>query len=111
MYQTFNGNIPQKIDKDFIKLSSVYKHYTRHTINKYHLPQANTCYGHKMLSFAGVKLWSKLDPDLKSLGWLLFKKHFKRKLLQKYKAVAILPSTAIYPQRLFCLELFVIGQS
>ena len=24
-------------------------------------------------------------------------------------AVAILPSTAIYPQRLFCHELFVIG--
>ena len=29
----------------------------------------------------------------------------------KGKAVAILPSTAIYPQRLFCRELFVIGQS
>ena len=29
----------------------------------------------------------------------------------KRKAVAILPSTAIYPQRLFCRELFVIGQS
>ena len=27
------------------------------------------------------------------------------------KAVAILPSMAIYPQRLFCRELFVIGQS
>ena len=26
-------------------------------------------------------------------------------------AVAILPSMAIYPQRLFCCELFVIGQS
>ena len=80
MYQTFNGNIPQKIDKDFIKLSSVHKHYTRHTINKFHLPQVNTCYGHKMLSFAGVKLLSKLDPDLKSLGWLSFKKHFKKNL-------------------------------
>ena len=29
----------------------------------------------------------------------------------KCKAVAILPSTAIYPQRLFCRELFVIGQA
>ena len=28
-----------------------------------------------------------------------------------FMAVAILPSTAIYPQRLFCRELFVIGQS
>ena len=27
------------------------------------------------------------------------------------KAVAILPLTAIYPQRLFCRELFVIGRS
>ena len=79
MYQTFNGNIPQKIDKDFIKLNSVHKHYTRYTINKFHLPQVKTCYGHKMLSFAGVKLWSKLDLDLKSLDSLSFKKHFKRK--------------------------------
>ena len=31
-----------------------------------------------MLSFAGAKLWSKLDPDLKSLGWLSFKKHSKK---------------------------------
>ena len=86
MYQIFIGNIPQKIDKAFIKLSSVHKHYTIHkfTINKFHLPQVNTCYGHKMLSFAGVKFWSKLDPNLKSLGWLSFKKYFKRKLLQKY---------------------------
>ena len=68
IYQKFNGNIQQKIDKDFIKLSSVHKHYTSHTINKLHLPRLNTCYGHKMLSFAGVKLWSKLDLDLKS--WL-----------------------------------------
>ena len=29
----------------------------------------------------------------------------------KLLAVAILPSTAIHPQRLFCRELFVIGQS
>ena len=48
------------------------------------LPKVNTCCGHTMFSFAGVKLWSKLDPDLKSLGWLSFKKHFKRKRLQKY---------------------------
>ena len=73
MYQTFNGNIPQKIDEDFIKLTSIHKHYTRHTSNKFHLPRVNTGYRHKMLSFAGVKLWSKLDLDLKSLGLLSFK--------------------------------------
>ena len=33
-----------------------------------------------------------------------------RSQYNKIKAVAILPSTAIYPQRLFCRELFVIGQ-
>ena len=84
MCQTFNDKIPPKTDKDFIKLSSVHKHYTRHTINKFHLSRVNTCYGHKILSFAGVKLWSKLDPCLRSLGWLSFKKHYKRKHLEKY---------------------------
>ena len=97
IYQAFNGNISHKTDKDFIKLTSVHKHYTRHTSNKFHLPRVNTCYGHKMLSFTGVELWSKLHPDSKSLLslkkvlkslnyilWLSFKKHLKRKLLEKY---------------------------
>ena len=74
----------KKIDKDLIKPTSVHKHFTRHTSNKFHLPRVNTCYGHKMLSFAGAKLWSKLDPDLISFGWLSFEKHLKRKLLEKY---------------------------
>ena len=65
MYQTYTGNFPHKIDKDFVKLTSVHKYYTRPTSNKFHSPQVNT-YGYKMLSFAGVKLWSELDPDLKS---------------------------------------------
>ena len=69
MYPRFNGNIPHKIDKDFIKLTFVHKHYIKHTSNKFHLLRVNTCYGHKMLSFAGVKLWLELDHDLKSLGW------------------------------------------
>ena len=85
MYQTFNGNILNKIDKDFIKLTSVHKHYTRRTSNKFYLSRVSTCYGHKMLSFAGVTLLCELDPDLKSLGWLSFKKHLKRKPLEKYK--------------------------
>ena len=84
MYQAVNGNIAHKIEKDFIKLTSVHKHYTRNTSNKFHLPQVSTYYGHKMLSFAGAKLWSELHPDLKSLDWLSFKKHLKRRLLEKY---------------------------
>ena len=51
-----------------------------------------------------------------STSKLLFlkKDQLKDKTLEKVVyilAVAILPSTAIYPQRLFCRELFVIGQS
>ena len=46
----------------------------------------------------------KVDPERKMFVYNCF-------LNQKEKAVAILPSTAIYPQRLFCRELFVIGQS
>ena len=73
MYQTFKGDILHKIDKDFIKLSSVHKHYTRHTSNEFHLLRVNTFYDQKMLSFSRITSFSKLDPDLKSLGWLSFK--------------------------------------
>ena len=37
-----------------------------------------------MLSFAEIKLRSELEPHFKSLSWLSFKKHLKRKLLEKY---------------------------
>ena len=84
IYHTFKGNIPHKVGKDFAKLTSVHKHYTRHTSNKFHLPRANTCNGHKMLSFAEIKLWFELNPDLKSLDWPSFKKHLKRKIQEKY---------------------------
>ena len=67
MCQTFKGNIPHEIDTDSIKLTSVHKHCTRHTSNEFHLPKVNTFHGQKMLSFAGVKLWSELDSDSKSL--------------------------------------------
>ena len=32
VYQTFKGNFPHKIDMDSVKLASVHKHYTRHTV-------------------------------------------------------------------------------
>ena len=42
---------------------------------------------------------------------LLFSVHVAKLYSSYFLAVAILPSTAFYPQRLFCRELFVIGQS
>ena len=67
-----------------MKLNSTHKHYTRHTSNKFHLHTVNTSYDQKMLSFAGVRLFSELDPVLKLLGWLSLKKLLKRKILKKY---------------------------
>ena len=58
-----------------------------------------------------------LYTNIYSIKTFVKQKHKKHKnnlkivLIKNSKAVAILPSTAIYPQRLFCRELFVIGQS
>ena len=56
---------------------------------------------------------SSCSESLKQIGSALFSNSSQTKTYahqSKFKAVAILPSTAIYPQRLFCRELFVIGQ-
>ena len=47
--------------------------------------------------------------SLKSVFWQIC--NLLGYITSYFKAVAILPSTAIYHQRLFCRELFVIGQS
>ena len=59
---------------------------------------------------------SKLNLILFVYSRPFFNKFFQTNTFQYFlggnlMAVAILPSTAIYPQRLFCRELFVIGQS
>ena len=70
----------------------------------------NTSYDRKMLSSDGVKFWSELDHDLKSLGWLSFKKYFKRKLLDKYGDLSLrfifslLTGSCLLPIDLYCYE-------
>ena len=71
-----------------------------------HLMQnCKSCLNSIQVLMSNVKNASKNKAELANL---VTKDDF---IEQKIKAVAILPSTAIYPQRLFCRELFVIGQS
>ena len=72
------------------------------------IPEKSTL---QQLGLCDDKLQSIIETN--SEAKLVLKKMLKieRKNYSKFKAAAILPSTAIYPQRLFCRELFVIGQS
>ena len=81
-------------------------------------------YGNKMTVVLQPLQLQCIHAQLSWLCDLATKCHMSTKMIQttnqksptalltyKPKAVAILPSMPIYPQRLFCRELFVIGQS
>ena len=63
--------------------------------------------------FRNTAIIYKFQCSVNKFIQLIFNSNYRTDVTHiiKKKAVAILPSTAIYPQRLFCHELFVIGQS
>ena len=66
------------------------------------VPHMNMAY-YTVCNLFQILTKTHVDLVFHELNWLLS--------FRKVMAVPILPSTAIYPQRLFCRELFVIGQS
>ena len=81
MYQTFNENISHKIDRTSFN-SLLYINITLDIFPTNSTYRVNTCYGHKMLSFAGFKFWFELDPDVVLAG--SSSKNAIKKILEKY---------------------------
>ena len=68
MYKAYKGGIPYKLDKKFLKLSTLHSHNTRLTSNKFYLSRISTSYGKQTVAYEGVKLWFEIDPELKKWG-------------------------------------------
>ncbi len=86
MYKVFHDLHPAVISHLFTKLSSMSNSIvTRHTMHDFFLPQVRLCVCKKFITYSGVDVWFKLDPDVKACTCLQkFKLSLLSMLLSKY---------------------------
>ena len=85
MYLLHHNDLPPVLNNSFTKLKSIHSHDTRQLDkNVYFLPRVNKSFAKNLLAFRGTKIWSTIDPTIKSMPWVSFKKKLKLKLLDNY---------------------------
>ena len=85
MHKLFNNKLPEMFQNSFTKIGNIHNYETRYNITaNYYLPRASKKTGHKKLEYRGVKLWNKIDVNLKKLPLHTFNKQYKNALLSTY---------------------------
>ena len=85
MRQIYNNKTPFLFQDKFTKLEKIHSHKTRKSSSSnFFLLQVSKNAKQKKLGYRGVKLWNGLDESLKSKSLILFKKKYKKSLLQLY---------------------------
>ena len=85
MYLLHHNDLPPVLSNSFTKLKSIHSRDTRQLDkNVYFLPRVNKSFAKNLLAFRGTKICSTIDPTIKSMPWVSFKKKFKLKLLDNY---------------------------
>ena len=85
MYLLHHNDLPPVLNNSFTKLKSIHSHDTRQLDkNVYFLPRVNKSFGKILLAFRGSKIWNTIDPTIKSMPWVSFKKKLELKLLDNY---------------------------
>ena len=78
LYQHLNllhhDDLPPVLHSSFIKLKPIHSHNTMQLEkNAYFLPRIDKSFAQNLLAFGGTKLWSTINPSIKSLHWVSFK--------------------------------------
>ena len=84
MYKVFNNSCPSVISELFTRRLTQ-SHVTRHTEHSFFLPRVNLDLCKKLVTFAGVNIWSHLSVNTKSQSNInRFKQCLLAELMQKY---------------------------
>ena len=85
MYLLHHNDLPPVLNNSFTKLKSIHSHDTRQLDkNVYFMPRVNKSFAKNLLAFRDMKIWSTIDPTIRSMPWVSFKKKLKLKLLDNY---------------------------
>ena len=84
MYQLHHKKFKTALNDCFVDIRKIHSHNTRTKDNLvYFKPRVQTSAG-KSLTYRGIELWGKIEPDVKEVSWLSFKKKIKQKAIQNY---------------------------
>ena len=84
MYQLHHKKFKTALNDCFVDIRKIHSHNTRTKDNLvYFKPRVQTSAGKKSLTYRGIELWGKIEPGVKELSWLSFKKKDKTKSYPK----------------------------
>ena len=84
MYQFHPKKFKTALNDCFVDIRKIHSHNTRTKDNLVNFkPRVQTLAGKKSLTYRGIELWGKIEPDVKELSWLSFKKKIKTKSYPK----------------------------
>jgi len=85
MYSFHNNFLPENFKNYFQTASNHHDHYTRSIAkNNFYLKRTNTRCGQQCFSYSGVKIWNKIQINLKHLNRFLFSKNIKESMIGNY---------------------------
>ena len=75
MYHLYHKKFKTALNDCFVDITKIHRHNTRTKDNLvYFKPRVQTSAEKKSLTYRGIELWGKIEPDAKGLSWLSFKK-------------------------------------
>ena len=75
MYQLHHKKFKTALNDCFVDITKIHCHNTRTKVNLvYFKPRVQTSGGKKSLTYRGIELWEKIEPDVKEPSWYHSKK-------------------------------------
>ena len=85
MHQANYDNLPHNLNKIFTRISSVHRYPTSSSRNRVFVkPLAKKSAYNNWMSSTGITLWESIDPALKKLSFLPFKKSYRKHVIDSY---------------------------
>jgi len=84
MFDFNNDLLPKPFHYYFTKINETHSHFTRYSIQNFHLPSFSTNYGKSSLRYVGARVWSSIDTEVKNLNRSNFKNKIKSKFFLTY---------------------------
>ena len=85
MHQATNNNLPHNLNEIFTRISSIHRYPTSSSRKRVFVkPLAQKSVYNNWISSTGITLWQNVDPVLKSLNYIPFKKSFRKHLIDQY---------------------------
>ena len=85
MHQASSKNLPHSLNEMFTCITSVHRYPTSSSRNRVFVkPMAQKSIYSNWISSTGITLWENINPELKTLNYVPFKKSFKKHLIDSY---------------------------